>query len=178
MTIMLLGGTIIGYWRAGIVSCPCRPHPAHARFNSCHVLQDLPSNTSDHCPLVAEVRSNVICCPQKQKKNKHPLYNWRKLSQKEISESYSKTLCNKLRELNPPSSTTNPSAIEEYLHSICSAMQKSCEESIPLRCSNISKSQAGTPQLMLPIDAPKLLGNDGSYLTTQTTPLAQLGKHT
>ena len=122
---------------------------------SLHVLQDLPSNTSDHCPLAAEVRSNVICCPQKQKKNKHPLYNWRKLSQKKISESYSKTLCNKLRELNPPSSTTNPSAIEEYLS--VPPCRNPVKNLFPLRCSNITKSQAGTPQLMLPIDAPKPL---------------------
>ena len=40
-----------------------------ALFNYCHVLHDLPSNTSDHCPLVAQIRSNVFCCSQQQKNN-------------------------------------------------------------------------------------------------------------
>ena len=40
-------------------------------------------------------------------------------------------LCNKLQELNPPTSPANPSAIEEYLLNICMAMQDSCEETIP-----------------------------------------------
>ena len=99
-----------------------------ALFHSCHVLHDLPSNTSDYCPLVAEIRSNVLCCPQQQKKrNKHSLYNWRKLFQKEISESYSVTLCNKLRELDPPPSPANSLAIEEYLLNICIAIHNSCK---------------------------------------------------
>ena len=98
-----------------------------ALFNSCHVLHDL---TSDHSPLVVEICSNVFCCSQQQK-NKHSLYNWRKLSQKEISGSYSVTLCNKLHELNPPTSPANSLAIEEYLLNICTAMHNSCKETIP-----------------------------------------------
>ena len=92
-----------------------------ALFNSCHVLHDLPSNTSDHCPLFAEICSKIFCCLQQQK-NKHSLYNWRKLSQKEISESYSVTLCNKLRELNPP---TFP-VIHQQLKSVCSTSVLPC----------------------------------------------------
>ena len=144
-------------------------------FNSCHVLHDLPSNTSDHCSLFAEICSKIFCCLQQQKKNKHSLYNWRKLSQKEISESYSVTQC---RELNPPTSPANPSAIEKCLLNICTAMHNSCKETIPPKLFQKYKSQARTLQSMLLIDGPKLLGSGGSYLIIQTNLLVQLENHT
>ena len=68
------------------------------------------------------------------------------------------------------------------LKSICSASVPPCRNPVKnlflLRYSNITKSQARTPQSMLLIDAPKPLGNDGNYLTTQTIPIVQLGNHT
>ena len=130
------------------------------------------SNTSDHCPLIAE-----ICCNLNNGRRNYSLYNWRKLSQKEISESYSVTLCNKLCDLNPPTSPANPLAIEEYIspqHLYCTPVKKPFLQS----CSKSTKSQAGTLQSVPLIDGRKLLENGGNYLIIQATLLVQLENHT
>ena len=82
-----------------------------ALFNSCHVLYDLPSNTSDHCSLVAEIRSNVFCCPQQQKKRINiPCITGENFLRRKSQRGNSVTLpgiSNKLCELNLPTSPAN-----------------------------------------------------------------------
>ena len=107
------------------ITCICASHNL-ALFNSCHVLYDLPSNTSDHCSLVAEIRSNVFCCPQQQKKRINiPCITGENFLRRKSQRVNSVTLpgiFNKLHELNPPTSPDNPLAIEEYLINIFTTM--------------------------------------------------------
>ena len=99
-------------------------------FTSCHVIHDHPTNTSDHCPIVAEVERDILLCHHLKKK-KRTTYNWKKLSKKQIVESYSVALHDRLKEMNLPSTSDNPSTLEEYLKNICSAMHKACAKTIP-----------------------------------------------
>ena len=99
-------------------------------FITCHVIQDHPSNTSYHCPLVAEIKRDILHCPRLKKKQR-TTYNWNKLSKKQILESYSTALHDKLKEVNFPSPSDNPATLEEHLKNICCAMHEACEETIP-----------------------------------------------
>ena len=46
-------------------------------FTFCHVIHDHPTNTSDHCPIVAEVERDILLCRHMKKRT---TYNWKKLS--------------------------------------------------------------------------------------------------
>ena len=64
-------------------------------------------------------------------KKKRTTYNWKKLFKKQILESYPVALDDRLKEIRFPSTSDNPSTLEEYLKNIRSAMHKACAKTIP-----------------------------------------------
>ena len=64
-------------------------------------------------------------------KEKRTTYNWKKLFKKQILESYPVALDDRLKEIRFPSTSDNPSTLEEYLKNIRSAMHKACAKTIP-----------------------------------------------
>jgi len=138
-------------------------------FKSCYIAHDLPSNTSDHSPLVAEISSTVQHCPR-SKKTSHASYNCRKLSQREIQETYSVNLREKLN-------VTHQQLKNTYRLFVLPCRRPARKQS-HLRHSSDTKGKDGTPQLMLPIDAPKLLGNGGNGPVDLVTQPTLSGSHT
>ena len=66
-------------------------------LKSCCVIHNHPSNISHHCPLVPEIKRDILHCPRLKKKRTS--YNWKKLSKKQILESYSAVLHDRLNQI-------------------------------------------------------------------------------
>ena len=88
-------------------------------LNLVMLFMTTPSNTLNHCPLVAEIKRDILHSPQLKKK--HTTYKWNELIQKkkkQILESYSAALHNR-NKLSLP--IRHPSTLEEHLKYICYA---------------------------------------------------------
>ena len=100
---------------------------------SCYVVDNEPSNTSDHLPLYAEINVPIHHAAPCLQHPKQANPNWRKLTNKEIKESYTKSLHCKLMDVSIPSTeacTEDPQVIQEFLENLCSAMKTSDEENL------------------------------------------------
>ena len=105
------------------------------QIQSCYVIDNEPSNTSDHLPLYAEINAPIhhTTTPRSQQpKRDNP--NWKKLTVKEIKRTYTESLHCKLMDISIPSAEAcieDPQVIHQFLEDLGTAMKSSANENLP-----------------------------------------------
>ena len=114
------------------ILCPSHVLPS---LLTCHVIEEEPSNTSDHLPLTCNISTQLPNSPIHHKKSSPPPRpNWRKLTTHELRRSYTSPLeasLSHLHFLSPSDYSSNPHFIDRTLSHLVSPMKSTADTNIP-----------------------------------------------
>ena len=114
------------------ILCPSHVLPS---LSSCHVIEEEPSNNSDHLPITCQISTHLPNSPTHHKKSSPPPRpNWRKLTTHDLKRSYTSPLEASLSHLPLPSLSdysSNPHLIDRTLSHLISLMKSTADTNIP-----------------------------------------------
>ncbi len=114
------------------ILCPSHTLPS---FPSSHVMEEEPSNNSDHLPVTCQIDVNLSLPPVHPRQLKPPTRpNWTKLTSHELKNAYTTPLEKSLSNFSAPDATdylSNPQLIDKTLLEISSLMLSTANSNIP-----------------------------------------------
>ena len=129
------------------ILCPSHVLPS---LSSCHVIEEDPSNNSDHVPITCNISTQLPNSPIHCKKSRP---NWRKLTVHDLKRSYTSPLEASLSHLPFPSLSdysSNPHFIDRTLSQLISLMKCTAEKTSPQGVFFPTKHPSGMMSLSWP----------------------------